>query len=298
MLKALVTGGAGFIGSNLVAAIVDKYDVTVLDNFHTGSMSNLDFVRKDVNLIKGSCNDCLAFDLSPDVIYHLGIPSSSPMYKSNPLLVGEAINGMIAIMELAKRSGTRKVVFASSSSLYNGIPTPHREDASILVTDYYTEARLGIERVAELYRKLYGIDYAALRFFSVYGPNERAKGSYANMVTQFLWTMQKGQAPVIYGDGTQTRDFTFVEDVTAAMVMVAGKGTGVFNLGTGKSYSFNYVVDMLNEKLKKSLKPQYKENPIRNYVKDTQADTRKMKALGFEAKWSLEEGIEQTIMHG
>ena len=110
------------------------------------------------------------------MIYHLGIPSSSPMYKSNPLLVGEAINGMIAIMELAKRSGTRKVVFASSSSLYNGIPTPHREDASILVTDYYTEARLGIERVAELYNKLYGINYAALRFFSVYGPHERAKG--------------------------------------------------------------------------------------------------------------------------
>jgi UDP-glucose 4-epimerase len=298
MMKALVTGGAGFIGSNLVAAIVDKYDVTVLDNFHTGSMSNLDLVREDVNLIKGSCNDCLAFDLSPDVIYHLGIPSSSPMYKSNPLLVGEAINGMIAIMELAKRCGTRKVVFASSSSLYNGIPTPHREDASILVTDYYTEARLAIERVAELYNKLFGVDYAALRFFSVYGQNERAKGSYANMITQFLWTMQKGQAPVIYGDGTQTRDFTFVEDVTAAMVMVAGRGTGVFNLGTGKSYSFNYVVDMLNEKLGTSLKPDYKENPIRNYVKDTQADTSKMKALGFEAKWSLEEGIEQTIMHG
>lgn len=298
MMKALVTGGAGFIGSNLVEAIVDKYEVTVLDNFHTGSMSNLDLVRKDVNVIKGSCNDCLTFSQSPDVIYHLGIPSSSPMYKSNPLLVGEAINGMIAIMELAKRSGTRKVVFASSSSLYNGIPTPHREDASILVTDYYTEARLAIERVAELYNKLYGIDYAALRFFSVYGPHERAKGPYANMITQFLWTMQAGNAPVIYGDGTQTRDFTFVSDVTQAMVMAAGRGTGVFNLGTGKSYSFNYVADLLNEKLGTSFKPEYKENPIRNYVKDTLADTSKMKALGFEAKWSLDEGIEQTMKHG
>ena len=298
MMKALVTGGAGFIGSNLVEAIVDKYEVTVLDNFHTGSMSNLDLVRSDVMVIKGSCNDCLAFNLKPDVIYHLGIPSSSPMYKSNPLLVGEAINGMIAIMELAKRSGTRKVIFASSSSLYNGIPTPHKEDAAILVTDYYTEARLGIERVAELYHKLYGIDYAALRFFSVYGPHERAKGSYANMITQFLWTMQAGQAPVVYGDGTQTRDFTFVGDVTEAMVMAAGRGTGVFNLGTGKSFSFNHVVDLLNEKLGTNWSPVYKENPIRNYVKDTQADTSKMKTLGFEAKWSLDEGIEQTMKHG
>ena len=298
MMKALVTGGAGFIGSNLVAAIFDKYEVTVLDNFHTGSMSNLDLVRNDVMVIKGSCSDCLAFNLKPDVIYHLGIPSSSPMYKSNPMLVGEAINGMIAIMELAKRSGTRKVVIASSSSLYNGIPTPHREDASIPVTDYYTEARLGIERVAELYNKLYGIDYAALRFFSVYGPHERAKGSYANMVSQFLWTMQVGNAPVIYGDGTQTRDFIFVEDVTAALVMAAWSGTGVFNLGTGKSYSFNHVVDLLNKKLGMSLKPVYKENPIQNYVLDTQADTSKMKALGFEARWSLEEGIVQTMKHG
>ena len=190
------------------------------------------------------------------------------------------------------------MVIASSSSLYNGIPTPHREDASIPVTDYYTEARLGIERVAQLYNKLYGIDYAALRFFSVYGPHERAKGSYANMVSQFLWTMQMGNAPVIYGDGTQPRDFIFVEDVTQAMVMAAWSGTGVFNLGTGKSYSFNHVVDLLNKKLGTSLKPVYKENPIRNYVLDTQADTSKMKALGFEVKWSLEGGIEQTMKHG
>ena len=113
------------------------------------------------------------------------------------------------------------------------------------------------------------------------------------MISQFLWTMQAGNAPVIYGDGTQTRDFTFVRDVTEAMVMAAWRGTGVFNLGTGKSYSFNHVVDLLNEKLGTNLKPVYKENPIRNYVKDTQADTSKMKALGFEAKWSLEEGMER-----
>jgi UDP-glucose 4-epimerase len=298
MTNALVTGGAGFIGSNLVESIADKYEITVLDNFHTGSMSNLDLVRKDIQVIKGSCNDCLTLNLRPDVIYHLGIPSSSPMYKSNPLLVGEAINGMIAIMELAKRSGTKKVVFASSSSLYNGLPTPHKEDAVIQVTDYYTEARLEIERVAELYRRLYEIDYAALRFFSVYGLHEEAKGSYANMVTQFLWEMKDGKAPVIFGDGEQTRDFTFVRDVTEAMVIAASKkGTGVFNLGTGRSYSFNYVVDLLNQKLGTNLKPEYKENPIKNYVMHTLADTSKMKTLGFEAKYSLEKGIDEILTH-
>lgn len=294
-MKALVTGGAGFIGSNLVEALVDSCEVTVLDNLHTGSMKNLEIVGKDIKMVEGSCNDCLSFGLKPDVIFHLGIPSSSPMYKKNPMLVGEAINGTIAVMELARQAGSKKVVFASSSSLYNGIPAPHREDAAILVTDYYTEARLAIERVAELYHSLYGIDYAGMRFFSVYGPHEEAKKQYANMITQFMWGMKAGQAPVIFGDGSQTRDFTYVQDVVNALILASKRGTGIFNVGTGKAYSFNSVVDLLNEKLGKDLKPQYKENPIKNYVMHTLADTSKTKSLGFEAKYSLEKGIERII---
>lgn len=294
-MKALVTGGAGFIGSNLVEALVDDYEVTVLDNLHTGSIKNLDSVKKDVKVIEGSCNDCLSYDLKPDVIFHLGIPSSSPMYKKNPSLVGEAINGTISIMELARKSGSRKVVFASSSSLYNGIPAPHREDAAILVADYYTEARLAIERIAELYNKLYNIDYAGMRFFSVYGPHEEAKKSYANMITQFLWGMKDGQAPVIFGDGMQTRDFTYVKDVVDALLLASEKGTGIFNVGTGKSYTFNQVVDLLNEKLGKDLKPEYKENPIKNYVMHTLADTTKINGLGFKAKYSLQQGIDEIL---
>lgn len=294
-MRVLVTGGAGFIGSNLVEALVDDSEVTVLDNFHTGSMKNLEGVGRSINVVRGSCNDCLSFGLEPDMIYHLGIPSSSPMYKKNPMLVGEAINGTVAIMELARQSDCKKVVFASSSSLYNGVPTPHSEDAVIPVADYYTEARLAIERVAQLYYNLYGIDYAGMRFFSVYGPHEEAKGPYANMVTQFLWGMREGKAPVIFGDGTQTRDFTYVKDVVDALILASKKGTGIFNVGTGKSHSFNYVVDLLNKKLGKKLMPEYRENPIKNYVMHTLADMTKIKALGFEAKYSLEEGIERII---
>lgn len=297
-MRALVTGGAGFIGSNLVEALMDSCEVTVLDSFHTGSMKNLEGVGKDVKVIRGSCNDCLALGLKPDVIYHLGIPSSSPMYKKNPMLVGEAVNGTVAIMELARQSGCRKVVLASSSSLYNGVTPPHREDAAIKVTDYYTEARLAIERIAELYYKLYDIDYAAMRFFSVYGLHEEAKGQYANMITQFLWGMRDGKAPVIFGDGTQTRDFTYVSDIVDALILASKKGTngtGVFNVGTGKSYSFNYVVDLLNIKLGKDLKPVYKENPIKNYVMHTLADTSKIEGLGFKPRYSLEEGLNEIL---
>jgi len=297
-MKALVTGGAGFIGSNLVEALVDDYEVTVLDSLHTGSMDNLKSVQKDVKFIKGSCNDCLDLGLEPEIIFHLGIPSSSPMYKKDPFLVGEAINGMVAIMELAKKSESKKVVFAASSSVYNGLPAPHREDADILVTDYYTEARLAIERIAQLYNKLFCIDFAGLRFFSVYGPHEETKGRFANMVTQFFWEMKKGKVPIIYGDGSQTRDFIFVEDVVRALIFSMENGTGIFNVGTGFSHSFNNVVEKLNDKLGRQIKPVYVDNPIGNYVKHTQADINKMRVLGFEAKISLDEGIRKLVNMG
>lgn len=294
-MKALVTGGAGFIGSNLVESLVNNYEVTVLDNFHTGSKDNLATVSKDITVIKGSCNDCLTFCLKPDIIFHLGIPSSSPMYRKNPLLVGEAINGMLNIMELARQADSQKVVFASSSSLYNGLTPPHREDMEIKVTDYYTEARLAIERIAELYQTLYGIDYAALRFFSVYGPHEEAKRQYANMVSQFLWEMRAGKAPVIFGNGTQTRDFIYVKDLVDGILLASKKGSGIFNLGTGKAYSFNEVVEVLNDKLGTKIKPTYKDNQIGNYVMHTLADTSKISALGFNPKYSLEKGVELLV---
>jgi len=294
-MKALVTGGAGFIGSNLVEALVDSYEVTVLDNFHTGSMDNLESVRKDIKVIKGSCNDCLDLGLEPDIIFHLGIPSSSPMYKKNPFLVGEAVNGTVAVLELARKKGTKKVVFASSSSVYNGVSIPHREDATIPVKDYYTETRLAIERMAELYYQLYALDYAGLRFFSVYGPHEEAKKQYANMITQFLWCMRAGERPVIFGDGSQTRDFTYVKDIVDALILTSKKGTGIFNAGTGKAFSFNYVVDLINTGLGTDLRPVYKENPIQNYVMHTLADTAKMAGLGFEARYSLEDGLKEIV---
>ena len=135
--------------------------------------------------------------------------------------------------------------------------------------------------MAELYYQLYGIDYAGLRFFSVYGPHEEAKGPYANMITQFLWGMKAREQPVLFGDGTQTRDFTYVKDIVAALLLASEKGTGIFNAGTGKAFSFNYLVGLINSCLGTDLRPIYRENPIKNYVMHTLADTDKMQSLGF-----------------
>lgn len=297
-MKILVTGGAGFIGSNLVEELVRENNVTVLDNLHSGSLENLKKVKNKIKIIKDSCYNISKLKLpNIDIIFHLGIPSSSPMYKQNPLLVGEAINGAISVFEYAKKEKVKKIIFASSSSLYNGLQPPHNENMDVKVTDFYTEARLCIERIAKLYNILYNVKSAGLRFFSVYGPHEEAKGKYANIISQFLWEMKKSKSPIIYGDGTQTRDFIFVKDVIKAslLLMKSEFEYDLFNVGTGTSYSFNDVVDILNDKLNINIKPTYIKMPIKNYVDHTLADIRKIKSLGYQPEYSLEKGIDELI---
>ena len=291
-MKIIVTGGCGFIGSNLVERLVkDGYSVVVFDNLHTGNLENIKGL--DVEFFNEPYSKLTDLVPKADVVFHLGIPSSSPMYKENPRLVGEAINDAIEIFEYAKKTGC-KVVYASSSSIYNGNKIPYREDMPIYVTDFYTECRYAIERLAKLYNILYGVKSVGLRFFSIYGPKERYKGKYANIVSQFLWAMQRDEPPIIFGDGTQTRDFTHVYDAVDALILAWKKDfeCEIFNVGTGVAYSFNEVVELINKILGKNIKPIYKPNPIKNYVYHTLADTTKAeRMLGFKAKISLEEGL-------
>ncbi|MFC1861329.1 NAD-dependent epimerase/dehydratase family protein [Chloroflexota bacterium] len=294
-MKYLVTGGAGFIGSNLVEALVNKgHEVIVLDNLHTGDINNLAEIK--VNII---FNKNMTIDPSLDVdgIFHLGMPSSSFMYKENPWLVGEAINNAISVFEFAKLKKC-KVVFASSSSVYNGLEPPHMESMVIKVRDYYTETIHEVERIAELYQKLFSVQSVGLRFFSVYGKNETFKGKYANIITQFLWIMKANKKPVVYGDGAQTRDFIYVDDVVTACILAMHSHVSfdVFNVGTGRMTSFNTIIGLINKVLGKSITAEYEPNFIKNYVTCTQADTTKAKnALGFEAKTLLEKGVERIV---
>ena len=295
-MKVIVTGGCGFIGSNLVERLVkDGYSVVVFDNLHTGNLRNIEGL--DVEFYNEPYSKMMEIVPEAEVIFHLGIPSSSPMYKENPRLVGEAINDAIEIFECAKKYGC-KVVYASSSSIYNGNKVPFREDMPIYVTDYYTECRYAIERLAKLYNILHGVKSVGLRFFSIYGPKEKFKGRYANIISQFLWAMLRDEPPVIFGDGTQTRDFTHVYDVVDALLLAWKKDfeCEIFNVGTGVAHSFNEIVDILNSILGKNIRPMYKPNPIKNYVYHTLADTTKAeRILGFKAKISLEEGIQSLI---
>ncbi len=298
-MKCVVTGGAGFIGSNLVERLVSEgNEVIVVDNFHTGNKQNLKKVVDSVKILEANAGEIGNLGLSGvEAVFHLGIYSSAPMYKENPVLTGRAITEGIQVFEFALKNNA-KVVWASSSSVYNGLKPPHREDMQLKITDYYTEVRIALERIAKLYNQLHSLKSSALRFFSVYGPHEEFKGKYANLVTQFLLEMKKGNAPVIYGDGSQTRDFTYVEDVVDGIMLAFEKGrpAEVYNIGTGKNYNLNEMVGLLNEMLGTSIKPEYVENKIKNYVQHTLCDTTKSeKELGFKARVSLREGIEKLM---
>ena len=294
----IVTGGAGFIGSHITHRLVEGgKQVTVIDNLFSGNEGNLADISGKIKFVKGNSGSISQVIEKPEAVIHEGVYSSSPMYKENPFLTAKALEDMVGVLEYCRAKDCR-LVFASSSSLYNGIEPPHRESMRIKVTDYYTEARYAMERMAELYAKLYGLHVIALRYFSIYGEREHYKGKYANLVSQFLWDMEKGGSPLVFGDGKQTRDFVYVEDVVDANLLSAKSRVryGVFNVGTGREISINDMIGILNSKLGTSIQPTYKENTVKNYVARTQADVSKTeKKLGFKAKVSLEDGIGKLV---
>jgi len=297
MATYLVTGGAGFIGSNLVHELVRRNnDVIVVDNLHTGSKELISDVGVEFHHMKVEEFYRNVKWKGIDGIFHLGKPSSSPMYRENREKIIESVNGTLAVLEMARELNV-KLVTASSSSLYNGLEPPHREDMIIKPTDFYTEARLVEERLAKVYQDLYGVRWSAMRFFSVYGPREEYKKNYANLISQFIWSYTKNERPLIYGDGSQRRDFVFVDDVVNALILaMKNDANGIFNVGTGKSYSLNDVISIIKREMGKDLEPEYIENPVKNYVMVTLADTSKSrKILGFEAKENIEGGIQKTL---
>ena len=296
-MNIIVTGAAGFIGSAVTKRLSEtSHEIFAVDNLHTGVKENLAGLEnvKFFNSEAGSLGDLnLPFI---DYIFHLGMPSSAPMYLKDPGLEGKTVEEFKNILEFSKTSDS-KIVFASTSSLYGGLDVPHKESMKVKPFDGYTRARFRIEQLAREHSKESGLDSIGLRFFSVYGPGEKSKGRYANILSQFMWSIQKDERPQIYGDGTQTRDFIFVSDVVDALFKALEyNGSGIFNVGTGVQTSFNQIIDMLNKALGRDIKPLYVGNPIKNYVYHTHADCRKAReVLGFDAEYSLESGIKELV---
>jgi UDP-glucose 4-epimerase len=297
--RVLVTGGAGFIGSNLANALAAKNDVVVVDDLYLGTAENL---VEDVEFHEKSV---LAEDLPTDVdvLFHLAALSSMAMHEENPQR-GARVNveGFVNTVEQFREHGGDTVVYATTSSIYGDRTEPSPESMDVEARTGYEASKLARERYAEYYANYHDMSVAGLRYFSVYqGMAEGAeghKGEFANIIAQFADEMANGRSPEIYGDGTQTRDFTHVEDVVDATIAAAeSELTGIYNVGTGIQYDFNTVVEMLNDALGTDIEPTHVENPIPEdvYVHDTMADASKLQAAtGWEPAVSFEEGIERV----
>ncbi|MEM2760680.1 MAG: NAD-dependent epimerase/dehydratase family protein [Nitrososphaerales archaeon] len=299
-MRVLVTGGAGFIGSHVAEKLAEDHDVIILDNLYLGNTKNIDgysaeFVKGSVmngELVSKLCKQC-------DYVFHNAAMSSSPMFKEQPK-IGMEVNvlGFMNVMKAALDNGVKKVIYASTSSMYNGNPLPFSENQPITAKTFYEASFRTREMVAQTYYYEHNLSSIGLRYFSVYGPREAHKGQYANNISQFLWDMMAGKSPIIYGDGTQRRDFTFVYDVVYAniLAMISNIDFGIFNVGTGIGTSFNDLVALINKMLNTSIEPKYVENPLKNYVHDTIADLSLIsKSLGYRPQWSLEKGIKFLV---
>jgi len=302
MAKILVTGGAGFIGSNFCNLMAKKgHEVTALDNLSLGVKENL---IPEVNLIVGDVRK--REDLEKvgyvDYIVHLAASSSAPMFDND--LRGAFENnilGHIDVLNYARDIKAKKVMFASTSSIYGNNPTPLTEDQLVIPPNYYSVTKFTQEGTSRVFSAKHDLEIIAFRFMSVYGPNEGHKKVYANVLSQFIWEMAKGKPAILYGDGTQERDFTNVRDVCQGIELAMNSekkyGFNIFNIGTATAISLNELVGIINKVMGKDIPPQLIPNPLKGiYIKTQLAGIEKISTeLGYKPSVSLEEGIKEIV---
>jgi UDP-N-acetylglucosamine/UDP-N-acetyl-alpha-D-glucosaminouronate 4-epimerase len=302
-VKALVTGGSGFIGSNLVRALLERGDeVRVLDNFSTGYRANLGGVDADVELIEGELRSYERVHNAVrgvEVVFHQGALPSVPRSVQDPLTTGAVnVEGTLNVLLAARDEGVRRVVFASSSSVYGNTGTlPRVESAAVDPIAPYAVAKLAAERYCVSFSRVYAIETLALRYFNVFGPRQDPTSQYAAVVPRFIQAIAAGNPVTIFGDGTQSRDFTYVANVVQANMLAAeaeGVNGAVLNVATGSPVTVNDLAATIGRLLDRPVDIRYL--PARaGDVSHSWADLGEAKRLlGYEPSVGIEEGLALT----
>ena len=304
--QVLVTGGAGFIGSNLVEQLVKEgARVRVLDNFTRGIQTNLANVRDEVEVVEGDLLDADALDRAvkdTEVIFHQAAVVSVPYSVQNPTHTTEVnVVGTLSLLIAARDADVRRMVFASSCSVYGAnLRLPKRETFRSKPISPYAASKLTGEMYCSVFNSLWDIETVSLRYFNVFGPRQPANSEYASVIPLFITMMLRGEQPTIFGDGYQRRDFTYVDNVVSANILsaTAPKAAGkVFNVGCGQPLDINELVDSLNGMLETDIKPRYA--PARaGDVRDAWADiTLAQRVLGYQPVVDVTEGLRRTVGH-
>ena len=302
----LITGGAGFIGSNIVRELLRRNEkVRVLDNFSTGKRENISpFVNHfNFKLIEG---DLRSFHIvrdavkGVDFILHQGALPSVPRSINDPITTNDVnILGTLNILEAAKEFKVKRVIYASSSSVYGDSKTlPKKENMSVQPLSPYAISKYAGERYCQIYYKIYGLDTVCLRYFNVFGPNQDPFSQYSAVIPKFIKLIWEGKQPTIYGDGNQSRDFTYVSNNVEANILacsVEGVAGEVFNIACGGSFTLLQLVDAINKILKRNIEPIFADGSPGD-IKHSLASIEKAKSLlKYQVSFNFEEGLKKTI---
>jgi UDP-glucose 4-epimerase len=304
MAECLVTGGAGFIGSHLVEALLAQgHAVRVLDNFSTGSRENLAMVRHGIELIEADVTDLDAVRAATrdvEVVFHQAALASVPRSVANPLATHQACaTGTLHVLLAAREAGARRVVYAASSSAYGSSPhLPKRETDPTLPLSPYAVAKLAGEQYCAAFSQVYGLETVRLRYFNVFGPRQSPDSPYAAVIPLFLQAMLAGRSPVIHGDGLQSRDFTFVDDAVQANLLAAtapGVSGKVYNIACGNRTSLLELVARINEMLGTAIQPAH-DAARPGDVRHSQADISRARSdLGYCPRIDVAQGLRRCL---
>jgi UDP-glucose 4-epimerase len=304
--RCVVTGGAGFIGSALVRGLLASGEegVTVVDNLSTGHKENLDEVRQRVELRTVDICDYNAVEdaiRDSEVVFHLAAIPSVPKSIADPVPSHESnINGTFNVLRAARETGVRRVVYAASSSAYGDTAVlPKSETMAPLPKSPYAVQKLLGEYYSSVFTSCFGLGTVSLRFFNVYGPRQDPNSPYSGVLSIFMRCILEERAPLIHGDGEQTRDFTFVDDVVSLLLKASRAGDHalgrVYNAGNGHRYTLNQVWRTLGDITGVTIEPHYGP-PRAGDVRDSQADTgAAVSDLGHSPRYTLEEGLRRTF---
>jgi len=301
--KIIITGGAGFIGSNLARKLSENNKVIVIDNLSTGQYNNIIDLKKSgkIQFLKGTITDLKFLKQifkGADYVFHQAAIPSVPRSIKDPVNTNRTnINGTLNVLIASQENNIKKLVYASSSSAYgNTSILPKKESMYPQPLSPYAVSKLVGEYYCKVFTEIYSLPTASLRYFNVYGPRQDPKSEYAAVVPRFITRILKDKKPVIFGDGKQTRDFTYIKDVIYANILAAeSKSTGVFNIGNGNNISINSLANIIMEICGKKLDLKY-DDPNPGDVKDSLADISEAnQKLGYKPEFDLKKGLEETV---
>jgi len=304
MMRIVITGGAGFIGSNLaeVLALAPNNEVCVVDDLSTGRVENLP-IASGIEFIKGSITDLQLMNevlADADFVFHQAALPSVQRSIEDPAHTNEVnIRGTLNVLMAARDAGVKKVIYASSSSVYGDTPElPKREGMTPNPLSPYAVTKLVGEYYCKVFNDVYGLNTISLRYFNVYGPRQDPHSEYAAVIPRFVSRILKGEPPIIYGDGQQTRDFTFVKDVVNANILaMKSDATGVYNIASGRRISIQELATLITRLTgrDRDVEPVF-DKPRKGDVRHSLADISRARAdMGYKPEYSLERGLEETI---